>query len=160
MPAFRDDFDGWVIRTVLNPAIPLFREACSRYLLAEETDIRLDPALYNSVPAPSPRNVTRGGIANYVGRKSSDVMHPLTVLEDAGLIIRESDPFHARKSMFWIAEPLITFYGAVMLPAWTPAAGAAAGRCGLAASALHLPVQRGRPALRGTMPGLGRARGG
>ncbi len=38
-------FDFWVIRTVLNPQTPLFREA--RYLLAEETEIR-DPSLYHS----------------------------------------------------------------------------------------------------------------
>jgi uncharacterized protein len=117
VPVSRGDFDNWVIRTALNPAIPLFREA--RYLLAEETDIR-EPALYNSVlGAIAGGNATRGGIANYVGRKSSEVMHPLNVLEDAGLITREADPFHARKSLFRIAEPLITFYEAVMRPAWT-----------------------------------------
>jgi len=116
VPASRQDFDNWVLRTVLNPAIPLFREA--RYLLAEETDIR-EPALYNSVlGAIAVGNATRGGIANYVGRKSSEVMHPLNVLEDAGLIIREADPFHARRSLFRIAEPLITFYEAIMRPAW------------------------------------------
>ena len=116
VPGSRDDFDGWVARTVLNPAVPLFREA--RYLLAEETDIR-EPALYNSVlGAIAAGNATRGGIANYVGRKSSELMHPLTVLEDAGLITREADPFHARKSQFQINEPLITFYQAVMRPAW------------------------------------------
>ncbi len=38
------DFDAWLLRTVLNPQSPLFREA--RYLLAEETEIR-DPALYH-----------------------------------------------------------------------------------------------------------------
>jgi uncharacterized protein len=58
VPASRDDFDNWVSRTVLNPAIPL--------------------------------------------------LHPLNVLEDAGLIAREADPFHARRSLFRIAEPLIT----------------------------------------------------
>lgn len=116
VPASRDDFDNWVTRTVLNPAIPLFREA--RYLLAEETDIR-EPALYNSVlGAIAAGNATRGGIANYVGRKSSEVMHPLNVLEDAGLITREADPFHARRSLFRVAEPLITFYEAIMRPAW------------------------------------------
>src|SRR2546430_10365681 len=36
-PANLADFDAWVIRTVLNPQTPLFREA--RYLLAEETEI-------------------------------------------------------------------------------------------------------------------------
>ncbi|MFI5082907.1 MAG: ATP-binding protein, partial [Streptosporangiales bacterium] len=47
-PAGPDDFDDWVVRSVLNPDRPLLREA--RYLLAEETDIR-DPALYHSVLA-------------------------------------------------------------------------------------------------------------
>lgn len=117
VPGSRDDFDSWVIRTVLNPAVPLFREA--RYLLAEETNIR-EPALYNSVlGAIAAGNATRGGIANYIGRKSSEVMHPLNVLEDAGLITREADPFHARKSLYRIAEPLITFYEAIMRPTWT-----------------------------------------
>jgi hypothetical protein len=116
VPAFRDDFDNWVSRTVLNPAIPLFREA--RYLLAEETDIR-EPALYNSVlGAIAAGNATRGGIANYVGRKSSEILHPLNVLADAGLIAREADPFHARRSLFRIAEPLITFYEAIMRRPW------------------------------------------
>jgi hypothetical protein len=101
---------------VLNPAVPLFREA--RYLLAEETDVR-EPALYNSVlGAIAAGNATRGGIANYVGRKSSELVHPLNVLEDAGLVTREGDPFHARKSLFRIAEPLVTFYEAIMRPAW------------------------------------------
>lgn len=111
------DFNDWVARTVLNPAVPLFREA--RYLLAEETDIR-DPALYNSVlGAIAAGNATRGGIANHIGRKSSELAHPLNVLEDAGLISREGDPFHAGRSRFRITEPLITFYEAVMRRAWT-----------------------------------------
>jgi uncharacterized protein len=116
VPASRDDFDGWVTRTVLNPAIPLFREA--RYLLAEETEIR-EPALYNSVlGAIAAGNATSGGIANYVGRRSSEVMHPLNVLEDSGLVTREIDPFHARKSLYRIAEPLIAFYEAIMRRTW------------------------------------------
>ena len=70
------------MRSVLNPDRPLLREA--RYLLAEETDIR-DPALYHSVLAAiAARNQTWGGIATYIGRKTSDIAHPLTVLEDAG----------------------------------------------------------------------------
>lgn len=111
------DFDDWVVRTVLNPAVPLFREA--RYLLAEETDIR-DPGLYNSVlGAIAAGNATRGGIANHVGRKSSDLVHPLNVLEDAELITRRADPFHSRRSYYRIAEPLIVFYQAVMRRTWT-----------------------------------------
>jgi len=112
-----DDFDDWVVRAVLNPARPLFREA--RYLLAEDPDLR-DPALYHSVlAAVAEGNATRGGIAGFIGRKATDIQHPLTVLEDAGLVVRDPDPLRSGRSRYRIAEPLITFYQAVMRPAWT-----------------------------------------
>lgn len=116
-PAGPDDFDSWVIRTVLNPESPLFREG--RYLLAEEPDMR-DGALYHSVlAAVAEGNATRGGIANYVGRKAPDIAHPIDVLEDIGLIARDADMFRDNRSTYRIAEPLITFYHAVMRPVWS-----------------------------------------
>jgi len=105
-----------VIRTVLNPQTPLFREA--RYLLAEETEIR-DPSLYHSVlAAVAEGNNTSGGIANYIGRKSNEVAHPLRVLEDCRLLIREPDMFRSGRARYRIAEPLITFYQAIMSRQW------------------------------------------
>jgi uncharacterized protein len=116
-PQSLDDFDSWVLRTVLNPQVPLFREA--RYLLAEETDIR-DPALYHAVlgAIASGRN-TRGGIADQIGRKSPDIGHPLSVLEDAQLVSHESDPFRAGRGTYTICEPLLVFYEEVMRREWT-----------------------------------------
>lgn len=111
------DFDSWVLRTVLSPEVPLFREA--RYLLAEDAQIR-DAAIYHSVlGAIASGNATRGGIASYMGRRSPDIGHPLTVLEDAGLIERASDPFRKGRSHYRICEPLIVFYEAVMRREWT-----------------------------------------
>jgi hypothetical protein len=129
-PSGPHDFDSWVVRTVLDPASPLFREA--RYLLAEETDTR-DAALYHSVlAAVASGNTTRGGIAGYLGRKSGDLAHPLTVLEDAGLLVREADAFRGNRSTYRISEPLVTFYEAVMRPVWgqleRPGAGERAWR--------------------------------
>jgi uncharacterized protein len=116
-PAGIDDFDSWVLRSVLNPRLPLFREA--RYLLAEEADIR-DTALYHSVlSAIASGNAARGGIASHIGRKSPDIGHPLTVLEDSQLITREADPFRRGRSMYRITEPLIVFHEAVMRREWT-----------------------------------------
>ncbi len=111
------DFDAWVLRTVLNPRVPLFREA--RYLLAEDAEIR-DTAIYHAVlGAIAAGNSTRGGIANYVGRRSPDIGHPLTVLEDSQLITREGDPFRKGRSVYRVCEPLIVFYEAVMRREWT-----------------------------------------
>jgi uncharacterized protein len=116
VPGSLGEFDDWLCRTVLSPFSPLFREA--RYLLAEEADIR-DAALYHSVlAAVAGGNATRGGIASYIGRKSVDIAHPLHVLEDSHLLVREADVFRAGRSVYRITEPLITFYEAVMRPAW------------------------------------------
>jgi len=112
-----DDFDAWVTRTVLSPTSALFREG--RYLLADEPDLR-DTALYHSVLAAiAEGNASRGGIASYLGRKSGDLVHPLTVLADCGLITREPDAFRDNRTQFRIAEPLVTFYHAVMRPMWS-----------------------------------------
>lgn len=116
-PANPGDFDSWVVRTVLSPSSPLFREA--RYLLADEPDLR-DLGLYHSVLAAIAQgNAQRGSIASYVGRNSGDLAHPLTVLEDCGLIAREPDMFRDKRTAFRIAEPLLAFYHAVMRPIWS-----------------------------------------
>ena len=116
-PADLDDFGPWVVRTVLNPARPLFREA--RFLLAEEAELR-DTALYHGVlSAIAEGNNTRGGIAGYLARKSTDLSHALTVLEDVGMITRDQDAFHGKRSAYRITEPLLAFYHAIMRPEWT-----------------------------------------
>ncbi|MFE3545505.1 ATP-binding protein [Nocardia sp. NPDC059177] len=115
-PSGLDDFDDWVERTVLNPASPLFREA--RYLLSEEPGLR-DPGLYHSVlSAVAHGNPTTGGISSYVGRKASDVAHPVAVLEDCGLLRREPDLFRGNRILYRINEPLVTFYQAILRPDW------------------------------------------
>lgn len=115
-PIGPEDFDDWVVRTVLNPETPLFREA--RYLLAEEPDLR-DTALYLSVlGAVADGNATRGGMAGYVERKATDIAHPINVLEDAGLLHRDADVFRDNRPTYRIAEPLINFYHAIMRPVW------------------------------------------
>lgn len=126
-PVGPEDFDAWVIRTVLSPTSALFREG--RYLLADEPDLR-DNGLYHSVLAAiAEGNASRGGIASYLGRKSGDLAHPLTVLSDCGLITREPDAFRDNRTQFRIAEPLVTFYHAVMRPMWSDLEHArAAGR--------------------------------
>jgi hypothetical protein len=41
------------------------------------------------------------------------------VLEDAGLLARDADPLRSGRSNYRITEPLVTFYQAIMRPAWT-----------------------------------------
>lgn len=116
VPSSLADFDAWIGRTVLSPLSPLFREA--RYLLAEEAEMR-DTALYHSVlAAVAQGNSTRGGIANYIGRKAMDISHHLHVLEDSQLMVRSEDMFRSGRARYRISEPLINFYESVIRPAW------------------------------------------
>lgn len=115
-PAGPDDFDGWLLRTALNPAVPLFREG--RYLLAQEPELR-DTALYHSVLAAiAEGRTTRGAIAAALGRQSTDLGHPLAVLEDAGYVLKREDVFRPRRPSWHIVEPIIRFYHAILRPAW------------------------------------------
>lgn len=117
IPIDLDDFDGWVMRTVLNPATPLMREA--RYLLGDELDLR-DLALYHSVVAAvADGRVTWSGIAEFVGHKAAELARPISVLETCGLLAREPDPFRSGRARYRITEPLIAFYAAIMRGSWS-----------------------------------------
>ncbi|MDX3242271.1 ATP-binding protein [Streptomyces sp. ME18-1-4] len=113
-PADLADFDAWVCRTALSPRSPLYREA--RYLLADESDLR-DRALYHSVLAAlASGNATAGRIAACLERPVSDITHPLTVLQDCGLVRKEADAFRKNRSVYRVGEPLIAFDHAISRP--------------------------------------------
>ncbi|AGS72002.1 ATP-binding protein [Streptomyces collinus] len=113
-PAGPADFDAWVCRTALSPSSPLYREA--RYLLADESDLR-DRALYHSVLAAlASGNATAGRIAACLERPVSDITHPLTVLQDCGLVRKEADAFRRNRSVYRVGEPLIAFDHAISRP--------------------------------------------
>ncbi|RJO74723.1 ATP-binding protein [Nocardia panacis] len=115
-PAGPDDFDAWVVRAVLNPGRPLFREG--RYLLAEEPALH-EAGLYHAVLAAiADGNAGRGAIASCLERKSTDLAHPLAVLQDVGMITHERDAFRRNRSEYRIADPLIGFYHSIMRPNW------------------------------------------
>ena len=116
-PSDLQDFDAWVVRTLLNPACPLFREG--RYLLAEEPDLR-DTALYRSVlSAIAGGRTTNGAIAAALGRQPPEIGHPLRVLEDSGFIEKRDDAFRAKRPIYHIVEPVVRAYHAILRPHWS-----------------------------------------
>ncbi len=116
-PAGDGDFDAWVVRAVLNPARPLFREG--RYLLAEEPDLR-DAGLYHAtLAALASGRTARGAIAAALGRPSHDISHPLSVLEDVRLVERRRDLFRKGRPTYAIVEPFIRFHHAIIHPRWS-----------------------------------------
>lgn len=113
-PTGAADFDDWVVRVVLNPRRPLFREG--RVLVAEEPGLR-ERALYHSVlAAVAEGNETRERLASRVGRPATALTHPLTVLLDAGLLGRREDAFRRRRATYRVTEPLLRFHHLVIRP--------------------------------------------
>ncbi|WP_322749271.1 MULTISPECIES: ATP-binding protein [unclassified Frankia] len=124
-PAYRDfcardapedagDVDPWVVRRLLNPAGAMFREG--RVLLAEEAGLT-NPAPYYAVLAAIARGRTRRGeIANELGRDTGGIHHALTVLTDAHLVTGHQDAFHARRTSFTLAEPVLRLHQLVIRP--------------------------------------------
>ena len=113
-PSGPDDFDAWVVRSVLSPDRPLFREG--RVLLAEEPDLRETGPYHSILAAVVEGNATRGRIASRVGRSDQALTHPLTVLQDAGLLNRVQDPFRRNRVTYDVTEPLLRFHHAVIRP--------------------------------------------
>jgi AAA+ ATPase superfamily predicted ATPase len=122
-PAYRDliradapsslrGFNAWVIRVMLSPASPLFREG--RYLMAEEPGLA-DRALYHSIlTAIAERSTRPGQIAAQLNRPTTAMSHPLNVLEDIRLVRREEDALRQRRPTYHIAEPVVRFYFSLM----------------------------------------------
>jgi hypothetical protein len=109
-----DDFDAWVCRTVLNPRMPLFREA--RHLLEEEAD-HWDRALCHSALAAIALGCsTRGEVAECLGRELPDTSRALALLQDCGLLLSAPDAFRPGLERHRIAEPLLAFDHAVVWP--------------------------------------------
>lgn len=116
-PKSARDFDDWVVRTALNPSVPLFHEG--RHLLLDDPSIG-DRALYHSVLAAiAAGETTSARIASRLARPATSLAHPLDTLTEAGFVIREVDAFHAKKSHYAITEPLIAFHDAIVRPAWS-----------------------------------------
>jgi hypothetical protein len=95
-PAGADDFDAWVVRTVLNPASPLFKEA--RYLLSEEprnSDLVVTGRTVLAAEFPTDIQARQG--VDLVRRLRHDVDDVYDLLNDTNTVA----PGYAARSWRW-----------------------------------------------------------
>jgi hypothetical protein len=92
----------------------MFREG--RVLLAEEPAITNPAPYYAVLAAIACGHTRRGEIANELGRDTGGIHHALTVLTDAHLVTAHEDAFHARRTSFTLAEPVLRLYQLVIRP--------------------------------------------
>lgn len=113
-PAGPSDLTRWVVRRLLDPSSPMFREG--RILLAEDPDI-VNPAPHLAVLSAIARGRTRRGeIAADTGRASGALHHPLDVLTEASLIEAHDDALRAKRTTYSLAEPVLRFHHLVIGP--------------------------------------------
>jgi AAA+ ATPase superfamily predicted ATPase len=109
-----DDIDDWIVERVLDPTRALFHEDD----LVFATDPSLpDANVYRSILAAVVAGQrTPTGVARATGRKATSLVRPLDRLEDAGLLVRTSDPLRERRSLLDVADPFLRFHYAVIRP--------------------------------------------
>ena len=118
-PADAGDYDSWVKRTVLNPASRCFarRATCSRPSLSSATW----GSTTRSWP-PSPTATPPGAASRPTPAASRRPGPPAQRPDGLRAVRRQPDAFRDNRAAYEIAEPLITFYHAVMRPVWSDVA--------------------------------------
>ena len=108
------EFDDWVIRRLLHPASPMFREGNA--LLSEEPELG-DASLYHAVLAAICAGAhKRSDIARTLGRPDSALSHPLDMLERVQLIRKVDDALRSRRPIYQVTEPLLRLHHLIIRP--------------------------------------------
>lgn len=108
VPRSIEDFERWLGETVLNPSHALYRE--DAYLLREDPRVTRQSLYYSLLNAVAGGATTRSKIASALGKKASDLDHPLNVLMSAGFLRKEDDFLSQRAPSYLIADPIIRFH--------------------------------------------------
>jgi AAA+ ATPase superfamily predicted ATPase len=113
-PTSEAGFADWLTRHVLSPSAALHREG--RVVVLEDAELA-DPASHWTVlSAISGGARTRAAIAEGVGRPSSALGNSLKMLVSSGLVARDEDPLHGKRSTYRIAEPMVTTWKEIVEP--------------------------------------------
>lgn len=115
-PQNTDEFDDWVVRTLLDPGRALYSRVEAEFLLREDPRITHRTLYYDLLSAVAQGGSTPSKIGAALERSRSAVVAPLEVLESAGYLRREQDILKARSPVIIVADPVIRFNQLITLP--------------------------------------------
>jgi DNA-binding transcriptional ArsR family regulator len=115
-PQSTDDFDDWVVRTLLDPGRALYSRVEAEFLLREDPRITHRTLYYDLLSAVARGGLTPSKIGAALERSRSAVVAPLEVLESTGYLRREQDILKTRNPVITVADPVIRFNQLVTLP--------------------------------------------
>lgn len=108
VPASPAELAGWLGESVLNPSHALYRE--DAYLLREDPRVTRHSLYYSLLNAVAGGATTPTSIAARIGKKATDLDHPLGVLLSAGFLRRGDDFLAQRRPTYLIADPVVRFH--------------------------------------------------
>jgi uncharacterized protein len=115
-PQTREEFDGWVVATLLDPGRALYTRVEAEFLLREDPRITHRTLYYGVLSAVAGGASTPAQVGALLGRNRSAVVAPLELLESTGYLRKEQDLLKARHPVIRVADPVIRFNQLVTLP--------------------------------------------
>ena len=110
------EFDSWVVDTLMNPGRALYSRVEADFLLREDPRITHRSVYYDLLSAVAGGASTPSKIGGVVQRERSTVVEPLSVLESTGYVRRDDDVLKPRHPVIRVADPIIRFNQLITLP--------------------------------------------
>lgn len=108
VPASTEGVLAWLAGNVLNPSHALYRE--DAYLLREDPRVTRRSLYYSILNAVAGGATTPSEIGARIGKKATDLDHPLGVLLSAGFLRRHDDFLVQRRPTYVVADPVVRFH--------------------------------------------------
>ncbi|HWE91254.1 MAG TPA: ATPase [Pseudonocardiaceae bacterium] len=115
-PQNPQEFDGWVMRTLLDPGRALYSRVEAEFLLREDPRITHRAVYYDLLSAVARGASTPSKIGALLEKQRSAVVAPLEVLESTGYLRKEQDLLKTRNPVITVADPVIRFNQLITLP--------------------------------------------
>lgn len=115
-PATPDEFDAWVVRTLLDPGRALYTRSEAEFLLREEPRITHRTVYYDILAAVAGGASTPSKIGAALARHRSAVAAPVELLETTGYLHKAQDLLKPRNPVLRVADPIIRMNQLIALP--------------------------------------------
>lgn len=115
-PQSPEDFDSWVVASLLDPGRALYTRVEAEFLLREDPRITHRTLYYDVLSVVAQGASTPAQVGSLLGRNRSAMVAPLELLESTGYLRKEQDLLKARHPTIRVADPVIRFNQLITLP--------------------------------------------
>jgi len=115
-PQNPQEFEDWVLRTLLDPGRALYSRVETEFLLREDPRITHRTVYYDLLSVVAQGASTPSKIGALLEKQRSAVSEPLELLRSTGYLRKEQDLLKPRSPVITVADPVIRFNQLITLP--------------------------------------------